>query len=400
MSQVEAGQPMTTILITGCTGFVGSAIAACLLGAGLRVLALSRNDPDGQRTRASVRDAAEGFELSLGAALDERLSVIEVEAERYSRALSPQLLSDVGAAWHVAAEMSYASLKSLDAYQANVVATCELYRHLAEQAPGCRRFFHVSTAYTAGMLGGPVDEELHAGQPYENAYQLSKSMAEHALANLSQRQRLPVTLFRPTIVVGHARTGWARRNGHGMHMFIEAFASIGRAGIDRINLSLNGLVRPDFVPIDRLAADVLGLTTRRDAGEPLEIFHCAGGLGSTLEEVLRTLGRPSGVEVSIGEPQSRADRRLNRAIQWNRNFANTEWQFSCRRLASALGRARPPALSLEELDRITRWYLDTDRERGSRVRDGRLDAGRPQARVTAGAGFGVAGFGVAEPGIA
>ena len=52
---------MATVLITGCTGFVGSAIAATLLGAGFRVLALSRNDADGERTRAAVREAAAGF---------------------------------------------------------------------------------------------------------------------------------------------------------------------------------------------------------------------------------------------------------------------------------------------------------------------------------------------------
>ena len=37
----------TTALVTGATGFIGSCLVARLLHGGSRVLALSRNDPEG-----------------------------------------------------------------------------------------------------------------------------------------------------------------------------------------------------------------------------------------------------------------------------------------------------------------------------------------------------------------
>ena len=49
---------MKTILLTGGTGFVGSALAAELLSRGHSVLALSRNDPDGQDDASRDSDAA------------------------------------------------------------------------------------------------------------------------------------------------------------------------------------------------------------------------------------------------------------------------------------------------------------------------------------------------------
>ena len=52
-----------TFLITGGTGFVGGSIAAQLINQGHSVLALSRNDIDGQWTLNSVRTAAKGLHL-------------------------------------------------------------------------------------------------------------------------------------------------------------------------------------------------------------------------------------------------------------------------------------------------------------------------------------------------
>lgn len=349
-----------TVLVTGSTGFVGSALAARLLAAGLQVLALSRNDPDGSRTRASIDDAARGFGLALGELAQPRLTVLPIEPGGFSQTLTRQRLADVTAAWHVAAEMSYASDKSLESYQTNVVATCELYRQLAEQAPNCRRFYYVSTAYTAGMAGGPVKEELHAGLPYSNAYQLSKSMAEHALASLQPRHRLPVTLFRPTIVVGHSQTGWTRRNGFGFYMFVEALSRLRRAGIARLSFAIDSTARPDLIPIDRLVDDAVALTRRDREGAPLEILHCAGGLDLSIAKALETIGAALGLELHFDGLHSATDRRVDRAIRLNRAFASTEWSFCRHHLAQAVDHARPPAVTAAELSRTVQWYLAVD----------------------------------------
>jgi nucleoside-diphosphate-sugar epimerase len=359
---------MTTVLITGATGFVGSAIASNLLVAGYDILALSRNDSDGERTRRSVRDAAAGFGKPLDEAAEQRLTVIEANPDQLETVLTCERLSGVCAAWHVAAEMSYARQKVLSSYHTNVGLTTQLYRLLASRAPQCKRFFYVSTAYTGGMDGGLVEEVLHAGLPYDNVYQLTKCFAEHALVHNQAQAGLPVTLFRPTIVVGHTSSGWARRNGFGLHMFFEAIAKMGHIDIAEVWFNLNAATHPDLIPIDRLASDAVVLTTRAALGAMVEICHCAGGRGLTLDSMLRTIGRSCGVAVHFGPLKSAADKSIDRAIDPNRRFASTDWLFSSRNLERLLGHEPRPPVSESQLEKMVRWYL-TD---GTEVQQRRL----------------------------
>ena len=46
------------VLLTGATGFVGSALAAGFLAKSIPVLVLSRNDPGGVRTATPILEAA------------------------------------------------------------------------------------------------------------------------------------------------------------------------------------------------------------------------------------------------------------------------------------------------------------------------------------------------------
>jgi thioester reductase-like protein len=77
---------------------------------------------------------------------------------------------------------------------------------LCAQVPGLERLVHFSTAFVSGRRAGVVlEEELEAGQAFHNAYEESKYQAER----LVQRARghLPVTVLRPSLVIGDSRTG-------------------------------------------------------------------------------------------------------------------------------------------------------------------------------------------------
>ncbi|UUZ48690.1 SDR family oxidoreductase [Massilia sp. B-10] len=93
---------------------------------------------------------------------------------------------------------------------------------LGSQVPGFERFYYVSTAYVAGMQGGAVTEQLHVRPRLINPYQLSKWGAEQALHLLHMKSQVPLTIFRPSVVTGHRRSGWTVRNGFGIYMFIDA----------------------------------------------------------------------------------------------------------------------------------------------------------------------------------
>jgi long-chain acyl-CoA synthetase len=68
---------------------------------------------------------------------------------------------------------------------------------------------HVSTAYVAGTRTDLVlPSQLDYGGQFRNTYEQSKNEAERLLQQ-SLADGLPLTIFRPSIVVGHSRTGKA-----------------------------------------------------------------------------------------------------------------------------------------------------------------------------------------------
>jgi thioester reductase-like protein len=77
-----------------------------------------------------------------------------------------------------------------------------------QAAPGgLRRMTHVSTAYVAGERAGCFSEDdLDVGQGFRNSYERSKFEAETLIAKW--RSRLPITVARPSIIVGERASGW------------------------------------------------------------------------------------------------------------------------------------------------------------------------------------------------
>ena len=65
---------------------------------------------------------------------------------------------------------------------------------------------YVSTAYVSGNLGGRILEtELDCGQQFSNTYERTKLESEKIVRQLMNE--LPITIFRPSIIVGDSKTG-------------------------------------------------------------------------------------------------------------------------------------------------------------------------------------------------
>ena len=68
------------------------------------------------------------------------------------------------------------------------------------------RLNHFSTAFVAGDRTGVImEDELDEGQKFRNAYEETKFAAEMALQEASRH--LPISIFRPGIIVGDSKTG-------------------------------------------------------------------------------------------------------------------------------------------------------------------------------------------------
>ena len=159
---------MTTILVTGASGFVGSHLLPELLGAGHRVVALVRSSGAGDKvTRRLPADLVANVELRIG------------DVDR--PATLPAALVGVDAVVHlVALPRDWNGGKQL--LEVNLDGTRNLIG--AMQASGVRRLVHL------GALGVVDREELH--------YAKSKARAERAVAESG----LDWTILKPSLLFG------------------------------------------------------------------------------------------------------------------------------------------------------------------------------------------------------
>lgn len=117
---------------------------------------------------------------------------------------------------------------------------------------GLRRVSYVSTAYIAGSHAGCFSEDdLDVGQRFRNTYERSKFEAECFIARL--RGQLPVTIFRPSIIVGDRHTGWTA-SFNVLYWPLRAFARGTYAA-----LPARGGAPVDVVPVDYVADAIFAL---------------------------------------------------------------------------------------------------------------------------------------------
>jgi len=90
-------------------------------------------------------------------------------------------------------------------WQANVEGTRNVIE-LARDCPRLRRLNHYSTCYVSGdRIGVIAEDELDLGQAFRNPYEETKFHAEKLLQRVSGS--LPISIYRPSSVVGDSQTG-------------------------------------------------------------------------------------------------------------------------------------------------------------------------------------------------
>lgn len=170
-------------LVTGATGFVGSALARHLLAAGHTVRALVRPGND----RRNVAD----------------LPVALVEGSLTDPATLTPALDGVEALFHVAADYRFWVPDPAAMFRTNVDGTVALME--AAQAAGVRRIVYTSSVATLGLMadGSPADETTPVR--YEDMispYKQSKFKAEAAVSRLVRDRGLPAVIVNPSTPIG------------------------------------------------------------------------------------------------------------------------------------------------------------------------------------------------------
>jgi long-chain acyl-CoA synthetase len=154
---------------------------------------------------------------------------------------------------------------------------------------GLRRFTYVSTAYVAGEhVGCFSEDDLDVGQRFRNPYEQSKFEAERLVAGV--RLRLPVTVVRPSIVVGERASGWTN-SFNVLYWPLRAFSRGSYVAIPA-----RGSAPVDVVPVDYVVDAIFVLANTPEAAGGT--FHLTAGrhasnVAELVELASEFFGRPA-----------------------------------------------------------------------------------------------------------
>ena len=260
------------VLITGATGFVGMEILARYLDRTDRPVYVAVRAPDQPEAESRVADTLECLFGSREAHRD-RVFAVRADIELPGLGLGEEerdsLAERVTDVVHCAASVSF-SLPLDRSREINVAGTEHMLEiaDLCHRRGGLDRFSYISTAYVAGTHAGEFDEDqLDAGQHFRNPYEQSKFEAEHLVR--AHADRLPIQIFRPSIVVGERGTGWTA-SFNVLYTPLKAFA---RGTLAALPARRSAPV--DVVPVDYVADAVFEVS--QDPVESCETYHLVAG---------------------------------------------------------------------------------------------------------------------------
>jgi dihydroflavonol-4-reductase len=246
------------VLVTGATGFVGSAVARALLA-------------DGRRVRVLLRRSSDRRNLA-GLAVEEAIGSLEDSASLAAA------VEGVGVLYHVAADYRL-WVRDPDAmYAANVTGTERLMT--AALAAGVRRIVYTSSVATLGLSenGAPADEASASTlDDMIGPYKRSKFLAEEAVKGLVRERGLPAVIVNPSTPIG-PRDVKPTPTGR---MIVEAASGRMPAFVDT---GLN-LVHVDDVAAGHLMAERHGRIGER---------YILGGDDMSLHDILADIARLAG----------------------------------------------------------------------------------------------------------
>jgi dihydroflavonol-4-reductase len=320
-------------LVTGATGFVGSAIARALTGAGWQVRVLARSGSDRRNVAQLPVEIASG-DLLDAASLD-------------------QALRDCDALFHAAADYRLGSADAEALYRTNVEGTRNVLN--AARRAGTARIIYTSSVATIGLPAdrSPGTERTPlALSDVIGHYKRSKFLAEE-LARDFARTGMPVIIVNPSTPIG---PGDVKPTPTGQ---IVVDAALGRTPA-YVDTGLN------IVHVDDVAAGHLQAWERGRVGER----YILGGEDMTLREILaeisRLVGRgPPRIRVPhavllpvavISEAVARLTGKSTRVTLESVRMARKHMYFSSEKAAQELGyRWRTPTAAFK--DALT-WFRE------------------------------------------
>jgi nucleoside-diphosphate-sugar epimerase/pimeloyl-ACP methyl ester carboxylesterase len=312
-----------SILITGATGFVGSAFLARLLGSDAlgdrQVFALLRAGDAAPAVRLEQALARAMHAInrsdSTPQALADRVTIVPGDLSQDMAGLDQPTLEQLATAgiqeiWHVAADLSPAG------HQDNIGAA-HVVANLAARL-GVRSVRHVSTAYVTGAGETRCTETDTAPAPsgFNNAYEKSKRAAEQILTDAGQVHGWGLSILRPTIIVGARDSKLPAGSSSGLYGVLHLLMKQAHSRPGKAVTLFCGTGELNLVYVDRVVDAMLAdHAAPCPAGETRARF--IGGSNVPVATVLAALRDRLGLKITcVSDPAQipEQDRALNRAL--------------------------------------------------------------------------------------
>ena len=241
-----------TVFLTGFPGFIGERLVERLAAPDTQFYLLVQPALV-ERATAAVERIAEETAMPL-----ENFAVVEGDVSEPDLGISPEDLETIREettrVFHLAAAYQL-DIDKDTAFRVNLQGTKNV-NNFCRSLPHLRRYNYVSTCYVAGKRKGPILEtELQHESGFRNFYEETKYFAEMAVENL--KSELPVTIFRPSVVVGDSHSGETAKYD-GIYYLIQ-YLRMAPGLLRLINVG-NRDVRLNLVPVDFVVDAIAALS--------------------------------------------------------------------------------------------------------------------------------------------
>lgn len=323
------------ILVTGSTGFLGSAITQRLLVSGCKLRLLIRKR-DNDSSHISFGQESLIKELILGYQLDEysqeqcrevgdqlnndkslhelfisNVEIIEGDITSSGLGLEKQeyrkLCNEVDEVFHCAAVTHFETQGADEHMAVNIKGTENVlqFTNTGKQ----KRLHYISTAYVAGKQNCIIYENQIVNEPlFNNEYERSKFVAEQLVIEYAKTNDIPYTIYRPGIIVGDSKTGSTCKFDN-LYLFVKVLFNIKNSFIKEKNEDLNDITirvpgDPDalinLVPIDYVADAIVAILEKKESiGKIYHITNPNPPRLSELRDLVMTLLEIRGMHVKI-----------------------------------------------------------------------------------------------------
>jgi ADP-L-glycero-D-manno-heptose 6-epimerase len=300
---------MAKIIVTGATGFIGSALADRLFNEGHHVVATGTSNERTCKHHSMVsNDVAEILKLG-----------------------------NIDILFHQAANNDTTDTDQKRMFQANCLWSMQIFE--AARKLGCKKIIYASSASVYGFSKAPQNEDDEI-MP-SNIYSMSKAILEELACNFSKKSGIPCIGLRYFNVYG---AGESHKNKRASMIY-----QLCKQAMDKGTMMVfkNGEHRRDWVSVE----DVVEYNIKCINHEKTDIFNVGTGVSPTMNRIMEVIKKELNLDITttyIENPyksfyQNHTQSCINKSLLLTKWYPKTDITIGIRNLLKTLKKQKDPA---------------------------------------------------------